>query len=92
MTPLHWLAYWGDYRATIVYLKKNKSHLEAKTTIFTNEVDYFKKHGAANAYLTFNNATPVDIAGTQRKWMTLFVIMRHFLENYQEIEKAFLTD
>jgi hypothetical protein len=64
MTPLHWLAYWGDYRATIVYLKKNKSHLEAKTTIFTNEVDYFKKHGAANAYLTFNNATPVDIAGT----------------------------
>ncbi len=41
MTPLHWLAYWGDYRATIVYLKKNKSHLEAKTTIFTNETDYF---------------------------------------------------
>lgn len=41
MTPLHWLAYWGDYRATFVYLKKNKSHLEAKTTIFTNESDYF---------------------------------------------------
>jgi len=29
MTPLHWLAFWGDYRAMFVALKRIKPHLEA---------------------------------------------------------------
>lgn len=63
MTPLHWLAFWGDYRATSVLLKLNKAHLEAKTSFFKNEQSYFKAHGAANSYLNFENATPIDVAG-----------------------------
>jgi hypothetical protein len=63
-TPLHWLAYWGDYRATLVMLKKNKPHLDAKSSLFSNTEDYFKNRGAANAYMTFNNTTPADVAGS----------------------------
>jgi len=63
MTPFHWLAFWGDYRATCVMLKLNKPHLEAKTSFFKNEIAYFKAHGAANSYFTFENATPIDVAG-----------------------------
>ena len=41
MTPLHWLAFWGDYRATCVMLKLNKPHLEAKKSFFDDEKAYF---------------------------------------------------
>ena len=29
MTPLHWLAFWGDYRSLFVALKRMKPYLEA---------------------------------------------------------------
>ena len=45
-------------------LKKNKPHLDAKSSLFTSTEDYFKNRGAANAYMTFNKTTPADVAGS----------------------------
>ena len=40
MTPLHWLAYWGDYWAMLVALNKNKTHLKAQTDVLIDENDF----------------------------------------------------
>ena len=34
MTPLHWLAYWGDYRGVLAALYYYKSHIEIKTKLW----------------------------------------------------------
>jgi len=41
MTPLHWLAFWGDYRAMFLALNRIKPHLEADTNLFIDENKYF---------------------------------------------------
>jgi hypothetical protein len=57
-----------------------------------DEKKYFQKHGAAGLFLNILNQSPSDIAGKERKWQTLMVIINHFMSNLREIEKSFITE
>jgi len=79
-TPLHWLAYWGDYKAIKVLLDLNKIEKVLIPANWTYEM-YFEKHGAFNLFETTDGQTACDIAGDLGHYRCLRAIIRHFLED-----------
>jgi len=49
-TPLHWLAYWGDWRAVRVVLSLNRIDFVQPQGLFVNKDSYIQKYGAFNAF------------------------------------------
>ena len=56
MTPLHWLAYWGDHRAVRVLLYKNQiDFIDINKGCCAPSRDQFiRKNGAFNAFMAKN--------------------------------------
>lgn len=64
LTPLHWLAFWGDHRSVRVMLKLNRSDLIRPEGCYPDSRDvYVQKRGALNSFISKRNQTPADIAG-----------------------------
>lgn len=50
-TPLHWLAYHGDYRAVKVFLAENDiNHLKPGGCLKNDPKHYINLYGALNAF------------------------------------------
>ena len=87
-SALHWLAYYGDYKAIKVYLENN-DYIELEDYVKNYREDgndvqkYCEKYGPLNAFVTSNGQTPADIAGDKQNYRSLRVMMDHFfkLEN-----------
>jgi len=90
-TPLHWLCYWGDWRAVNQLLKLNtidKIKLEGNSlkkaiclegTPTTEQ--FLAKRGAFNSFQTHDGQTPVDIAGDLEHYKCVKYIIKHFLKD-----------
>jgi len=76
-TPLHWLCFWGDYRAIKILLEFN--HLGLAFGKRSDSQSFFEDNGAFNLFQTSDGATPVDIAGDLGKYKSVRTIIDHFL-------------
>jgi len=89
-TPLHWLAYWGDWRAVNQLLKLNtidKIKLEESSLWKTATLngpgtieEFLAERGAFNSFQTYDGQTPVDIAGDLGHFKCVKYIIKHFLK------------
>ena len=89
-TPLHWLAYWGDWQAIRVLLKLNTREKIVLPPNWSYDM-YFEKHGAFNLFETADQQTPCDIAGDLGHYRCLKEMIKHFLqeEEQRRIIRAF---
>ena len=88
-TPLHWLCYWGDWRAVNQLLNLNtidKIVLEGNSLWRTvsgkgapTTEQFLEDKGAFNSFQTFDGQTPVDIAGDLGHFKCVKYIIKHFL-------------
>lgn len=91
-TPLHWLAYWGDYRAIKQLLKHNQLDLVQPTGLCVNRYQFIEKYGAFNAFMSNNDQTPADIAGDLNNYQSLKAMVTYFKEEEDSgIREAFLN-
>ena len=81
-TPMHWLCYWGDWRAVKLLLAANKlSMLTQKTA---DQKSYLDEHGAFNLFLSMDGATPIDVAGDLGHRQCCREIVKHYLQPEQQ--------
>jgi ankyrin repeat protein len=98
-TPLHWLAYYGDWKAIKLLLQMNNPVM---VELMTPEVKYlnpstwsstcseantentFEQIGAFNAFLSKDGQSPIDIAADKGHHKSVEVMLSHFLNNEQE--------
>jgi ankyrin repeat protein len=87
-SPLHWLCYWGDWRAVKQLLKLNsldklklgqKSLLSRKNPLELQN-EHLAERGAFNSFQTFDGQTPIDIAGDKEHFKCVKYIIKHFLQ------------
>jgi hypothetical protein len=91
-TPLHWLAYWGDYRAIKQLLKHNQLDLVYPKGLCVNRYQFIEKYGAFNAFMSNNDQTPADIAGDLNNYQSLKAMIQYFKEEEDSrIFEAFLS-
>lgn len=94
MTPLHWLAFWGDYRSVkVMMFFNNVTKLKVGCCGSRDHSNLFKRRGAFNNFYSENGQTPADIAGDLDNTECIRVIINYFLQDaqLQNIRKAFLT-
>jgi hypothetical protein len=93
LTPVHWLAFWGDHRAIRITVMLNRSDLIRPPGCCpeTREI-YIQKRGALNAFISKRNQTPADIAGDLKNYKCLQYIVEHFFFNMEDrIRNVFIT-
>lgn len=91
-TPLHWLAYWGDHRATKAVLDINsKQHILSSSCCGKDKLQKLRDNGALNSFFTSNGQTPADIAGDLNNFQTLFNTLEYFITQKEDIRLAFIT-
>lgn len=84
MTPLHWLAFWGDHRAVRIMVKLNREDLiNPKGCCPDTREQFIRKRGALNAFLTQKMQTPADIAGDMYHNQCLKHFVEHFYFNME---------
>ena len=78
-SPIHWLCYWGDWRATTVLLRLNSLYkVKLEVPRFGKKPTYnsfLEEHGAFNMMQTLDGQTPCDIAGDLLKYKTVNAIL-----------------
>ena len=88
-TPLHWLAFYGDWRAIRILLAMNKPSMvetrrpNGKFGILgeLNTENTFHQLGAFNAFHQYDYQTPIDIAGDLKHLKSVRVMLQYFIDN-----------
>lgn len=81
-TPMHWLCYWGDWRAVRLLLAANKLSMLSRRPV--DQQRYLDEHGAFNLFLTMDGATPIDVAGDLGNTQCCREIIAHYLQPEQQ--------
>jgi hypothetical protein len=94
MTPLHWLCFWGDHRASRMLCFLNRQDLMnvnvEKTFFKKTRETIFKERGNLNMFFSEEKDTPADVAGIMKNHKCLFNIVEYFMEKQDDIRKAFM--